>query len=166
MRTELVYGEVMKTMTINWKRSILAGIAGTVVFDLIGLLLTGKWWDIPGLLGAKLGAGLLGGVLAHYANGVILAIIYAGLAPSLWGPGWVRALSYITVQTVFGVWLFMLPLLGMGVAGLGMSPMAPVMTLVRHWAYGLVLAGLYPLSETVAAGQSACCVPATAKSQP
>ncbi len=66
MRTELVYVEVAKTMTINWKRSMLAGIAGTVVFDLIGLLMTGTWWDIPGLLGAKLGAGLLGGQLRQH----------------------------------------------------------------------------------------------------
>jgi hypothetical protein len=29
-------------MTINWQRTILAGLAGTLVFDLIGLLLTGQ----------------------------------------------------------------------------------------------------------------------------
>ncbi len=137
-------------MKIDWKRAILTGLAGTIVFDLLGLLLAGQWWDIPGLLGMKLGTGLVGGVLAHYANGTILAIIYAGIAPSLWGPGWVRALTYITVQTVFGVWLFMMPLLGAGVGGFSMGALVPLMVLIRHWGYGLVLAGLYRLPQSVA----------------
>ena len=41
-------------MTIDWKRAVFAGIVATVVFDLIGLLLTGRW-SVPMLLGAKLG---------------------------------------------------------------------------------------------------------------
>ena len=135
--------------------AILSGLAGTLVFDLFGLLITQRWWDIPGLLGMKLETGLLGGVVAHYANGVILAIVYAGVGPSLWGPNWVRALTYISVQTVFGVWLFMLPLLGAGMAGLKMGALAPVITLLRHWAYGLTLACLYPLPKVVSPGQAA-----------
>jgi hypothetical protein len=45
----------------------------------------------------------------------------------------VRALSYITVETVFGVWLFMLALLDLGVADVNASAMFPAITLVRHW---------------------------------
>src|SRR5262249_12783142 len=45
-------------------------------------------------------------------------------------------------ETVFGVWLFMLPLLGLGVAGLVASPLLPVITLARHWGYALILAWL------------------------
>ncbi len=142
-------------MQIDWKRAIIAGLIGTLAFDLVGLLLTGQWWDIPGLLGAKLGIGLAGGVLAHYANGVILAVIYAGLAPSLWGPGWARALTYITIQTIFGVWLFMLPLLGAGIAGTKMSLMMPVITMARHWGYGLVLALVDQLQQKVSSSESA-----------
>jgi hypothetical protein len=127
---------------VRWARAVLAGLVGTVVFDLIGYLMTGQWWDIPALLGAKLGFGIGGGVVAHYANGVILAVIYAGVAPLLWGPPWIRALTYVTAETVFGVWLFMLPLLGLGVAGLAASPLLPVITLARHWGYGLILAWL------------------------
>ncbi len=134
-------------MKINWKFTILAGIVGTLVFDLVGLLLTGTWWDLPALLGGKLEIGLVGGVLAHYGNGVILAVIYAAIAPSLWGPGWTRALTFVSIQTVFGVWLFMLPLLDAGIAGLKMSAMMPVITLVRHWGYGLVLAWLVPVAN-------------------
>src|SRR3972149_9238031 len=126
----------------RWARAVLAGLVGTVVFDLIGFLMTGQWWDIPALLGDKLGLGIGGGVVAHYANGVILAVIYAGAAPLLWGPPWIRALTYITAETVFGVWLFMLPLLGLGVAGLAASPLLPVITLARHRGHALILAWL------------------------
>jgi hypothetical protein len=142
-------------MKINWKLTILAGLVGTLVFDLIGLLLTGTWWDLPALLDGKLGTGLAGGVLAHYGNGVILAVIYAAIAPSLWGPSWSRALTYVSIQTVFGVWLFMLPLLDAGIAGLKMSAMMPVITLVRHWGYGLVLAWLVPVASQAVANQAA-----------
>jgi hypothetical protein len=29
-------------MKINWTRAILAGLAGTIVFDVLGLVFTGK----------------------------------------------------------------------------------------------------------------------------
>lgn len=139
---------------VSWKRAILAGLAGTVIFDVLGLVLGGQWWDVPGLLSMKLGVPFVGGVLAHYTNGAILAVIYAALAPSLWGPGWARALTYITAETVFGVWLFMMPMLDMGLAGLKVGALVPVMSLLRHWGYGAVLAWLYPLRDRAAA----CCV--------
>ena len=125
--------------TINWKNAIVAGIIGTILFDLVGLLLTGNWWDIPGLLGAKTGLGLAYGIGGHYGNGILLAILYAGIAPSLWGPKWLRPIIFVAGETVALVWLFMLPLLGAGVAGLDMSPMMPLITLVRHLAYALPL---------------------------
>ena len=125
--------------TINWKNAIIAGILGTILFDIVGLLLTGKWWDIPGLLGMKTGLGLAYGVIGHYSNGILLSILFAGIAPSLWGPKWVRPLIFVAGETVALVWLFMLPLLGAGVAGLDASPMMPVITLVRHMAYAIPL---------------------------
>jgi hypothetical protein len=133
-------------MTIDWRRAVIAGIAGTVVFDLIGLVLTGRW-SVPMLLGAKLGIGLAGGAVAHYVNGVLLAIIYAGIAPSLWGPDWARALTFMSAQTLFGVWLFMNPLLDMGIAGLKAGPMAPLVSLISHWAFGLTVSFLYPVAK-------------------
>ena len=126
-------------MKINWIQAILAGLLGTLLFDLLGLLLTGQWWDLPGLLGSKLGVGLAGGVVGHYANGATLAIIYAALRPSLFGPNWFRGVSYITVQTILGVWLFMLPLLGAGIAGIDADPWLPAISLLRHLAFALPL---------------------------
>lgn len=125
--------------TINWKNAILAGILGTILFDLVGLLLTGNWWDIPGTLGAKTGLGLAYGVIGHYSNGVLLAILFAGIGPSLWGPKWLRPIIFVTAEMVALVWLFMLPLLGAGVAGLDASPMMPAITFLRHLAYAIPL---------------------------
>jgi hypothetical protein len=125
--------------TINWKIAILAGILGTILFDLAGLLLTGDWWDIPGTLGAKTGLGLAYGVIGHYGNGILLAILFTGIAPSLWGPKWLRPIIFVTGEMIALVWLFMLPLLGAGVAGLDASPMMPVITFIRHLAYAIPL---------------------------
>ncbi|MFT7071210.1 hypothetical protein [Patiriisocius sp. Uisw_017] len=125
--------------TINWKNAILAGILGTILFDLVGLLLTGNWWDIPGTLGAKTGLGLAYGVIGHYSNGVLLAILFAGIGPSLWGPKWLRPIIFVTAEMIALVWLFMLPLLGAGVAGLDASPMMPAITFLRHLAYAIPL---------------------------
>ncbi len=134
---------------IRWTRAVGAGVLGTVVFDLVGLLLTGKW-STPMMLGAKLGIGFAGGVVAHYINGVLLAIIFAGVGPSLWGPNWLRGLTYMFIQQVFGIWLFLNPLLGMGIMGLKAGPMAPVISLAKHLAFGLVIAWLYPVTAAMA----------------
>jgi len=126
-------------MKLNWTKAIIAGLIGTLLFDLLGLLITGQWWDIPSLLGNKLGVGLAGGVIGHYANGATIAIIYAAMRPSLFGPNWFRGVSFITAQTVLGVWLFMLPLLGAGIAGIDANPLMPVITLARHLLFAVPL---------------------------
>ncbi len=136
-------------MRINFTRAIVAGVIGTIAFDLVGLALTGKFWDVPALLASKLvGDGALPvGVATHYGIGALLAVIYAGVAPSLWGPRWARALTFITAQTVFGVWLFMLPLLGAGPLGLKAGALMPVISLLRHWAYAVPLALLVSVDD-------------------
>lgn len=120
---------------INWIKAIAAGIAGTVLFDLFGLIMGSGWWDIPAMLGEKTGLGLAYGVFGHYSNGALLAILYAGIAPSLWGPTWIRPYIFITAQTIALVWFFMLPLVGAGVAGLNVGPEMAIGTMVRHWIY-------------------------------
>ncbi len=104
------------------------------------------------MLGAKLGVGLAGGVVAHYSNGVILAIIFAGVGPSLWGPNLLRGLTYMFIQQIFGVWLFLNPILGTGIMGLKVGPMAPVISLAKHLAFGLVIAWLYPVTAQRTSG--------------
>ncbi len=118
--------------TINWKNAIIAGIIGTLLFDLFGWILSGEWWDIPALLGEKTGLGLVYGVFGHY---ILLAILYAAIAPSLWGPHWIRPFIFITAQTIALVWFFMFPLLGAGVAGSNQGPMMAIGSLLRHWVF-------------------------------
>lgn len=127
----------MNTNQINWKNAIIGGILGTLAFDIVGFFFTGTWWDIPGLLGEKTGLGMAYGVFGHYSNGILLAILYAGIAPSLWGPSWVRTLLFVTAETVALVWLFMFPLLGAGIAGTKMAAIIPLVSLVRHIVYGI-----------------------------
>ncbi len=121
--------------TINWKNAILAGFIGTILFDLTGLVLTGEWWDIAALLGEKTGLGLAYGVFGHFSNGILLAVLYAGIAPSLWGPRWGRPFLFITVQTIALVWFFMFPLVGAGVMGLNAGPEMAIGSMIRHWIY-------------------------------
>ena len=121
--------------TINWKNAIMAGLLGTILFDLFGWVMGMGWWDIPSLLGDKTGLGLAYGVFGHFSNGVLLAILYLAISPSLWGPHWIRPFIFITAQTVALVWFFMFPLVGAGVAGLNVGPEMAIGSLVRHWVY-------------------------------
>lgn len=123
--------------SINWRNAILAGLVGTILFDLAGLVLAGEWWDIPALLGEKTGLGLAYGVFGHFSNGVLLAILYAGIAPSLWGPLWIRPFIFITVQTIALVWFFMFPLVDAGIMGLNVGPEMAIGSLIRHLIYAI-----------------------------
>lgn len=123
--------------SINWKNAIIAGVAGTVLFDLAGLVLTGQWWDIPALLGEKTGLGLGYGLFGHFSNGILLAVLYAGIASSLWGPHWIRPFIFVTAQTVALVWFFMFPLVGAGVMGLNIGPEMAIGSMIRHWIYAV-----------------------------
>ncbi|MFO7846353.1 MAG: hypothetical protein R6V27_07320 [Balneolaceae bacterium] len=125
--------------TINWTKAILAGIAGTILFDLFGLITGSGWWDIPALLGDKTGLGLAYGVFGHYSNGIILAILYSGIAPSLIGPNWLRPFIFTTAETIALVWFFMFPLVGAGVAGLNVGVDMAIGSMVRHWLFAIPL---------------------------
>jgi hypothetical protein len=129
----------MNSNKINWTNAIIAGVLGTLAFDIVGYLFTGTWWDIAGLIGEKTGLGLPYGVFGHYSNGILLAVLYAGIAPSLWGPNWLKAQIFVTAETIALVWFFMFPLLGAGIAGTKMAAIIPVVSMVRHWAYGIPL---------------------------
>lgn len=121
--------------TINWKSTIIAGLLGTILFDLFGFVMGMGWWDIPALLGEKTGLGMAYGVFGHFSNGALLAILYAGIAPSLFGPTWLRPFIFITAQTIALVWFFMFPLVGAGVMGLNVGIDMAIGSLVRHWVY-------------------------------
>jgi len=78
-------------------------------------------------------------MLGYYSNGILLAVLYAGITPSLWGPKWLRAQTFVIAETIALVWFFMFPLLGAGVVGLEAGAILTILSLVRHMAYGLPL---------------------------
>lgn len=121
--------------SINFKHAILAGFLGTILFDLLGFALTGEWWDIASTLAEKTGLGMIYGVVSHFGNGILLALLYAGFSRSIMGPHWLRPFLFITVQTIVLVWLFMFPLLGAGIAGSNVGPEMAIGSLLRHWVY-------------------------------
>ena len=133
-------------MKVNLFKAGLAGIIATLVFDIVGYIFTGKFWDIPALLSSKLfeDAGLIPGVFAHYSNGILLGILYAALAPSLFGNRWARSATFMIAETIFGVYLFMMPLLGAGPFGYKLGASFIVISLTRHLAFGFILALVYP----------------------
>ena len=49
------------------------------------------------------------------------------------------------METVLGVFLLMMPLLDMGVAGIEAGALVPVISLMRHWGYGAILGWLVPV---------------------
>ncbi len=124
---------------INWSKAIIAGVLGTILFDLFGLVMGMGWWDIPALLGEKTGLGLAYGVFGHYSNGALLAVLYAGIAPSLFGPTWTRPILFMAAETVALVWFFMFPLLGAGVAGINMGVGMAIGSMLRHLLYAIPL---------------------------
>lgn len=134
-------------MKINWKKSILAGVIGTLLFDLTGFLFTGTWWDIPGVLSQAVGVPFPVALLMHFGNGVALAAIYAAMAPSLVGPSWFRALFFTTLETVMLVWFLLFPLLGLGIAGLEGGILFPILSMSRHWLYAIPLAYYFPVKK-------------------
>lgn len=62
-------------MKINWIKAGIAGVIGTLLFDIVGLLFTGTWWDIPGVLAQAVGLPFPIALLMHYGNGIALAAI-------------------------------------------------------------------------------------------
>ncbi len=134
-------------MKIDWKKTFLAGVIGTLLFDLTGFIFTGTWWDIPSVLSKAVGVPQPIALLMHFGNGVALAAIYAALAPSLWGPGWFRALCFITLETVMLVWFLLFPLLGFGIAGLEGGILFPILSMCRHWLYAIPLAYFFKVDD-------------------
>jgi len=143
----------------SWNHVIpaaLAGIVATIVFDLFGFVAQGEW-AVPGMLAMTLEAPFIVGVLMHYGIGITLAVVFAGLLPLFFGPTWVRGATFGGIQTILGVWLFMMPMMGMGIMGVE-SPMGAIMgimSLVQHLIFGAVLGGVYAMLAPRMAAASA-----------
>ena len=132
---------------------LVAGFIGTVVLSammlvkaMMGLM---PQLDVVAMLSAMMGAPIALGWLAHFMIGTLawggaFALFYDRI------PGGSAPIKGV----VFGVaaWLammlFVLPMAGAGLFGLALGMMAPVMTLVLHIIFGLVLGATFQILAT------------------
>jgi len=130
---------------------LIAGFLATLVFNGImymDIAITGIPLHIPTTLG-KLAVGdgedaeMVGHVI-HILNGMGLALLFGYVALPISKrivrlPIWLYAVIFMIVELIVAVWFGMLPALGAGIAGLNIAPEVPVITFIRHVAYGLTL---------------------------
>jgi hypothetical protein len=137
---------LMKPVTIG--RGIIAGFIATIVLSAMMVMKKSMGLmpeiDPLGMITTMAGASSPAvGWIAHFAIGTVFwGVGFAIIAPFLAGPYWARGI-------IFGVaaWLMMMivvmPMAGAGLFGLGLGIMAPVVTLMLHVVFGLVLGGVF-----------------------
>jgi len=130
---------------------LIAGFLATLVFNgvmYMDIAITGIPLDIPITLGnlvvgesedsEMVGHGI------HILNGMGLALLFGYVALPISKrivrlPIWLYAVIFMIVELIVTVWFGMLPALGAGIAGLNIAPEVPVVTFIRHVAFGLTL---------------------------
>jgi len=130
---------------------LIAGFLATLVFNgvmYMDIAITGIPLDIPITLGNLVvgeteDAEMVGHTI-HILNGMGLALLFGYVALPISKrivrlPIWLYAVIFMIVELIVTVWFGMLPALGAGVAGLNIAPEVPVVTLIRHVAFGLTL---------------------------
>ena len=132
-------------------RLVVAGVVATLAFNVVmysDIEITGIPLDIPTALGQIVVgdepyAEAIGQVV-HIVNGIGLALLFGYVVVPIAKkitdlPIVVYAVLFAAIETAVGVWFFMLPALGAGVAGLNISPDVPLITLTRHLVFGVIL---------------------------
>jgi hypothetical protein len=135
----------------KFARIILAGILGTIAFNGVmyaDIAITGIPLDIVAVMG-NLAVGesehtQTVGHIIHLGNGIGLSLLFGYVALPISRrikkmPILVYAIAFAIVEAIVAVWFVMLPMLGAGIAGLDMAPQVPVMTLLRHIVFGVVI---------------------------
>lgn len=129
---------------------ILAGLAATVVLSVL-MIIKAKMGMMPdvnviAMLAKTMGGGPAIGWLAHFMIGVVIyGVIYSAVFSKL------PLTSSAARGAALGVagWLLMMiavmPMMGAGFFGLGLASgiMVPIVTLVLHLIYGVVLGTVY-----------------------
>src|SRR5215510_11176688 len=134
----------MKPIVIG--RGIVAGFVATVVLSAM-MLMKQSMGLMPGLDPIGMITSMAGasspaiGWIGHLVIGTIFwGIGFAIVSPYLPGPHWLRGAIFAT-----GAWLVMMPIAGAGLFGQRLRMMTPVVTLVPHLVFGVVLGGVYGL---------------------
>ena len=136
-------------MQRNWTRAVVAGVVGTLVMTAVGVWFA-PMMGIPRMNPAEMLAGQMGGNIglgwaAHLMVGVILAVGYAIVSPSLVGPPAVRA-------AIYGIapWLLaqvaVMPMMGAPV--FSGSVVLAMGSFLGHLIYGVVVGTVYGLQTS------------------
>ena len=138
-------------MEHKWTRAIAAGLIGTLVMTAVGLWMA-PLMGLPPMNPANLLAGAMGGNLllgwaGHLMIGIVLALIYAVVAPWLRGPPPVRGAIYALAPWLVAM-VAMMPMMGMPAFGGAAGP--AIGSLVGHLVYGAIVGAIYgePQSST------------------
>jgi len=139
----------MNTVEHNKKYAVGmgAGLVATIVMSMM-MLVKAKMGLMPELdpiqmLGNMTGGGRSVGWILHFAIGTVLwGLLYAAIFGEHIRGAWWRGAVFAT-----GAWMLMMvvvmPMAGAGLFGLAMGIAAPVMTLMMHLVFGVVLGATY-----------------------
>ncbi len=131
-------------MERNWGRAVVGGLVGSLVMSAVGMFVT-PMLGLPegnpaAMLAGAMGGNLMLGWIAHLMIGVVLALIYAFVAPNIPGPPVVRGALYGIAPWLLAM-LAVMPMMGMPVFGGGAAP--AIGSLITHMVYGAVLGAIY-----------------------
>jgi len=132
----------------NISAGLVAGFVATVVLSAMmiakGMMGVMPELDVIAMLSMMMGAPAAMGWLAHFMIGTIawgggFAVLYALI------PGGTALLKGIVfgVAAWLGMMIMVMPMAGVGLFGMTMGLMAPMMTLVLHVIFGAVLGVTY-----------------------
>ena len=131
-------------MERNWARAVVGGLVGTLAMTAVGLWVA-PVMGIPKMNPADMLAGAMGGNallgwLGHLMIGMILALIYAVVAPRLPGAPAVRGAIFSLAPWLMAM-LAIMPMMGMPAFGGAAAP--AVGSLIGHLVYGSILGAVY-----------------------
>jgi uncharacterized membrane protein YagU involved in acid resistance len=143
-------------MQINFAKAVVAGLVATLVMTAVGLW-AAPMMGIPpmnpaDMLAGQMGGNILLGWMGHLMIGIILAVIYAALAPRIPGPFPLRGALYGIAPWLLAQ-LVVMPMMGMPVFS-GSVPMA-MGSLIGHLVYGAVLGAIYGAEAEVRVARTA-----------
>lgn len=131
--------------------AIVAGLVGTVAFNMvmyIDVATTGIPLDLTRVLGSLIvgqdGPTEAVGNIFHFANGIGLAMFYIFVFVPISVRvtkqyKWFYGIIYGVLIAVGPIFFGLFPATGAGIAGIAISPLVALMTIVRHIAFGAAL---------------------------
>ncbi|MGD8379991.1 MAG: hypothetical protein PVI56_10295 [Gammaproteobacteria bacterium] len=132
----------------EYGKGLIAGLIATVVLSALmvikGMMGMMPALNVPKMLGHMSGGGPMAGWIAHFVIGtVIWGLLFAAIYNFIPARnGWLKGAIFS-----IGAWLIMMivvmPMAGAGLFGSAMGLPAPIMTLVLHLVFGVVLGAVY-----------------------